>query len=90
MKLCEQIRHYITERVLSGGGAEIIDDSTDLLESGILDSLTLVSLIGFLEDTYGVVLGQEMLRAEHFCSVAAIADLVDQQQSTVHDRVKQQ
>jgi acyl carrier protein len=50
---------------------------TDLIETGVLDSLALVELLFALEQEFGVTIPLEELDIESFRSVAAIADFVD-------------
>jgi acyl carrier protein len=50
---------------------------TDLIETGVLDSLALVELLFALEREFGVTIPLEELDIETFRSVAAIADLVE-------------
>ena len=50
---------------------------TDLLASGIMDSLALVELLMQLETHYGVRISADNLDFEHFRSVASISAFVD-------------
>ena len=49
---------------------------TDLLDTGLLDSLGLVELIVLLESDFGVRVAMDDLDPEHFQSVNRIATLV--------------
>ena len=49
---------------------------TDLFDSGVLDSLAFVELLLQLEREFGVTTGVDDLDAEHFRSIATIADFV--------------
>jgi acyl carrier protein len=51
-----------------------IDDP--LLESGIVDSLGVLQIVGFLEKEFGVALADDDLTPENFRSIADIAELV--------------
>jgi acyl carrier protein len=48
----------------------------DLLEQGILDSLTFVSLLHRLEEVFGIKISLETLELDTFSSVARIGELV--------------
>ena len=50
----------------------------DLLETGVLDSLTLVELILRLEETFGLRIAMERVELSHFRSIATIASFVVQ------------
>ncbi len=52
------------------------DPGTDLIESGLLDSLALVELLHALETELGVEVPLDSLEIESFRSVETIAELV--------------
>jgi D-alanine--poly(phosphoribitol) ligase subunit 2 len=51
---------------------------TDLIESGLLDSLALVEMLFELEQRFGVELALEELEVDSFRTTGRIADLVTQ------------
>ena len=55
---------------------EEVGVDTQLLDDGILDSLTLVVLIEELEGEYGINIPEEMLQPERFETVRKIAELI--------------
>lgn len=54
---------------------------TDLLETGLLDSLGFVELTVQLEETFGITIPIERLHIDNFRSIEAIAAFVTSQQS---------
>lgn len=60
--------------------------TVDLLDTGLVDSVTLVELLLELEKRFGVVLPLEELEMEDFRSVTRIAELVARTQPT-HERL---
>jgi len=54
----------------------VISDDTDLLKSGILDSLSLMKLVVFIEEQFGIVVGETELIPNNFVSVNAISQFV--------------
>jgi acyl carrier protein len=52
------------------------DDHTNLIERGIVDSMSLVRLIGFIEEEYGIPVQDEDIVPEHFSSLTKIATFV--------------
>ncbi len=53
-------------------------DRIDLIESGVLDSITLVTLISLLEERYEIEITMDYIVPENFESVEAIWGLVDE------------
>ena len=56
---------------------EQINPTTELIESGILDSLAIIGLIVSLEDEFGVDIADEAVTRENFSTVAAICALIN-------------
>ena len=51
--------------------------SEELVDSGILDSLTITGIIGALSLEYGIVIPYEEIVPENFNSVAGLAAMVE-------------
>jgi acyl carrier protein len=56
---------------------EDIDNSTDLIESGILDSLSIVYLVTQLEDKYNITIDENKILPDNFKSVDKIIELLN-------------
>jgi peptidyl carrier protein len=69
------IRRFISEELVSGDGSRSITDDTPLWE-GIIDSIGLVELVGFLEREFGIRIPDTDVTADNFRTVAAIERLV--------------
>jgi acyl carrier protein len=54
-----------------------LDRSSDLLEEGILDSLSLMVLVDFLSERYSIEFDADEVIPRNFKSLEAIATLVD-------------
>ncbi len=54
-----------------------LDPVTDLLETGLIDSLGLVDLVAAIEERFDVVINLMDLDLEHVRTVLAICDLVE-------------
>jgi acyl carrier protein len=75
----QQVRTGIGQYIVStwlSGDARGFDDDTDLQQTGILDSFSTLSLIGFLESTFKVQLDPADVSSETFKSVNALSRLV--------------
>ena len=64
----------ILQEVKPGAVFENVDD---LVEEGILDSLTIVELISVLEDEYEIEVTMEEFVPENFKTVDTILDMID-------------
>lgn len=56
--------------------AHEVSADQDLLSSGLLDSLGLVSMVSWIEDTYGVAIDVMDIVMENFETPNAIAELI--------------
>ena len=54
-----------------------LQDSSQLLEEGVLDSLGVLELVNFLQDEHGIPIEDEELVPENFASIDAIAAFVE-------------
>jgi len=72
----DQIREFIRESLASAKGITSFSDSESLMENGVIDSLGIFRLVSFLEDTFGVRIGDEEITAENLSSVDTIENLV--------------
>jgi acyl carrier protein len=72
----ETVRRFILDNFLPGEDAANLTDSTELKESGILDSMSTLKLVTFLEEQYRVEFEADDLDAGNLSTVASIAGLV--------------
>lgn len=57
--------------------ASEVTEDTPLLEQGLLDSLSLMKLIAFLERQYRLMVPEEEITPDNFKSLATIRRLID-------------
>ncbi len=81
MDIKEAIRNYIKTELVNNQEHSNLADSDQLIESGIIDSLGIMKLIGFLEDSLSVQIDDMELVPENFSSIDAISTLVEKKQS---------
>lgn len=72
----DAVRSWILDNVLPGEDPSNLKDDTELKESGILDSLSTLKLVTFLEQQYGVEFEANDLDAGNLASLANIEGLV--------------
>lgn len=68
----ERITQFFTERVNVEPGSP----ETDLIESGLLDSLTFVDLLVYIEEVFGVRIPLEQLELDSCRTIDRLARLV--------------
>ncbi len=73
----ERIREYIGQEIAGSPDLLPIGDSTELIQSGILDSLSLLKLALFLDEAFGITVAPEDLTLDNFASVQAIGAYVE-------------
>lgn len=66
------IKDYISRELVRDPALLPVADETSLLESGILDSLSLLQLVVFLEGRFGITVGDADLLPENFATVNTI------------------
>ncbi len=66
------ISDFISQELVRDPALLPLTDETALLESGILDSLSLLQLVVFLEERFGITVGDADLLPEHFASVHTV------------------
>ena len=80
--LSAKIKEFIMTEVNPELGLTDIDDGEPLIESGIVDSLGVLKIMSFLDETFGVDLSSEEIKLENFRDVRTICDLVAKQAGT--------
>lgn len=54
----------------------VIDEQSSLVESGLIDSLALLQIVTYLEETHGVNFSERGIDPEDLRSVSSILDLI--------------
>ncbi|HEY2921478.1 MAG TPA: acyl carrier protein [Candidatus Binatia bacterium] len=73
------VRQFITSH-FSHARTRALADDDPLLESGIVDSLGVLDIVGFIESDMGVVVADEDLVRENFGSIGRIASYIEAKQ----------
>ena len=72
----EALRAFLLEEFLPGESPSSLLDTTPLVTSGLLDSVGLLTLVGFLEERFGVALAAHEADVHNLNTIASIARLV--------------
>lgn len=71
----DQVREFV-QNLASAKGISSFTDQEALLESGILDSLSIFRLVAFLEDTFRIKISDQEITNENLKTVEIIEQLV--------------
>ncbi|RAJ67210.1 acyl carrier protein [Streptomyces sp. Amel2xB2] len=71
----QELKQYMEEQFMFEFDSEITED-TDLFKAGVLDSFGYISLIGHIEEEYGVKFGEEALLGNVAVTFASIVESV--------------
>ena len=72
----QTVKDYILQEFLAGESPDSLDVSTPLISGGILDSISTLKLVSFLEDQYSVEFAAHEVSADHIDSLGSIAKIV--------------
>ena len=70
------VKDFILQNFLQGEDPRNLTASTELIRSGILDSLATLELVTFLEERFDIELGANDVGAEHLGTLDSIERLV--------------
>jgi acyl carrier protein len=82
MTAAQEIRQFI-EKALRRQGIEVeLREEYPLIDNNLIDSLTLMELIAFLEQSFSIVVDPIEIVPENFATLQAIAALVTRRQAS--------
>ena len=77
MSVREQLRHFILTELKTKLTEGVLTDTYPLLEAEAIDSLAIFTIVQFLEDKFGIEVGDDDLVIENFATIDAMARMVD-------------
>lgn len=75
-RISAEVRDYILAEFLPGTAPDELDESTRLITGGILDSLSTVRLVSYLENRYGIEFKAHEMDVDHLDTLARVAETV--------------
>lgn len=75
------IKEYILEEFLPGEDPDRLDETTELVTSGVLDSLATMKLVAFLEERFDIRIAPHETDAEHLNTLVSMSALVSSKTS---------
>ena len=81
MSVEAELEAFVLEEIALGRGLRAIDRDEDVLARGIVDSLGVTQLVGFVEDRYGIQVSDDDLVPANFQTLARIAEFVERKRA---------
>jgi acyl carrier protein len=75
------VQHFILREFLPGEDPTELSDRTPLITGGILDSISTLKLVVFLEEHFGITVEAYEAGVEHLDTIGQIAALVTQKKA---------
>lgn len=75
------IRGFILNEFLPGEDPAELTDETPLITGGILDSISTLKLVVFLEEHFGITVEAHEAGVEHLDSIRQIVDLINEKKA---------
>lgn len=70
------VRAFLAENYLYRGGADSIADTDSFLGQGLIDSMGILELVAFLEQTYSIRVADDEVVPENLDSIRRVSDYV--------------
>ena len=81
MSIEDKIRAYIAENILFSDNGYPHTDDTSFLEEGIVDSMGIMELVMFVDESFGITVEDEELVPDNFDSVSKLAAYIRRKSS---------
>jgi acyl carrier protein len=80
MDIRNQVRQFIVSNFY-GTSLQKLEDTTSLLESGLVDSTGILELISYLESSFGITVADSETLPENLDTIASISNYVTRKRS---------
>ena len=81
MDIHSMLKHYITTEIMHELDSSKLADDQPLIEGGIIDSMNLIKLVAYIEESFGVGIGENDLDIENFQSLNALTAFIMKKRS---------
>jgi acyl carrier protein len=76
MEIEAQIRKYVAQNLLFSDDGFGYDDDDSFLQEGIVDSVGVLELVLFVEETFGAAVDDQEITPDNFDSVTKLANYI--------------
>ncbi len=77
MSTQEKLRTFIVDELQPEATANELTDDYPLLTGGVIDSIGIYQIVGFVESEFGVEIADEELVEDNFGTIGDLATLID-------------
>lgn len=77
------VRRYLADNLMLPGGLADLTDDASFLERNLLDSTGVLELVAFIEETYGVKVGDDEIIPDNLDSVDLVAAYIARKQAAI-------
>jgi len=77
----QELRSFIAEELLYGSDQRSIAADQSLQESGVIDSMGMLRLVTFIEETFAIEVLDGEIIPEHFATLGDIISFIERKQS---------
>lgn len=81
MSIRQQVRHFILTNYLFTEDEQRLADAESLMQNGTMDSTGILELIMFLEETFGIKVGDDEMVPANLDSVLNVVGFVERKQA---------
>ena len=78
-----EVRQFVIDNFLFGEGQAQFSNNDSFLEKGLVDSMGILTLVSFVQETYAIPVADEDLVPENWDSVKRIAGFVQGKSSVI-------
>ncbi len=86
MSTQEKLRTFIVDELQPAATAAELTNDYPLLTSGVIDSIGIYQIVGFVESEFGVEISDEELVEDNFGTIADLASLIDSKRQAAAER----
>jgi acyl carrier protein len=82
MNIQDTVKNFIAENILFSDNGYPYDNNDSFLEKGIVDSMNVMEIVAFVEDSFGVNISDSEIVPSNFDSIANITKFVEQKKAS--------
>jgi len=81
MSIEEKVKNFISENILFSDIGYPFNEDDSFLEKGVVDSMNVMEIVAFVEDTFGVNISDSDIVPSNFDSISNITKFIEKKKS---------